>query len=146
VVSATSGDSSTTNSGSFGDLNNASVTVTVPSGETDQLVVFFSAESACYGGTSIHGCRARIVLDGNELNPTGGETIDSNALCTDGTSTCTAKVYKTSDSRVGASMVRVSGNVTAGQHIVKVQYSTSAGETTLRLDKWSLVVQRIKVS
>ena len=39
-------------------------------GETDKLVVFFSGESACYGGTALQKCLLKITVDGTTLEVT----------------------------------------------------------------------------
>ena len=57
--------------------------VTVPANETDKLIVTFSAEDACYGGTSRPKCcNVRITVDGNELAPAAGSdaNFDNNDL------------------------------------------------------------------
>ena len=146
VVSTTSTSSSETSAGSYTGLDNGTATVTVPTGETDSLVVYFSAESACYGGTSLQRCALRILVDGNELSPTAGNDayFDNNDLGKSGDpDVFQAKVQSDQESR---SIVRVSGNLTAGSHTVKVEYQAGNSSTTFRLDDWALVVQRVKVS
>ena len=146
VVSATSTSSSETSSTSYTALDNGTVTVTVPTGETDSLVVFFSAESACYGATSLQRCALRILVDGNELSPAAGSDafFDNNDLGKSGDpDVFQAKAVNDQESNA---IVRVSGNLTAGSHTVKVEYEVTNAPTTFRLDDWALVVQRIKVS
>ena len=157
VISANNSGSSSSNNNAYDDVNNASVNVTVPTGETDQFIVYFSAQSACYGGTSLHACRVRLVLDGNDMSP-GAQVFDVNTLkntvqvtaqtgtvCSN-SNTCTGTFIKTSDASTAGAMIRVSGNVTAGTHVVKAQFSTSAGETTLQLSAYTLIVERIKLA
>jgi hypothetical protein len=146
VVSATGSSSSETSSTSFTDLDNGSLSVTVPTGETDSLVLFFSAESACYGGTSLQRCLVRIRVDGNDVAPSGGsdEYFDNNDLGKSGAGATFQP--KSSNDQESRSIVRVSANLSAGTHTVKVQYETTNSSTTLRLDEWALVAQRVKVS
>jgi hypothetical protein len=167
VLTANSSAGSSTNS-DFGSLGSASVSVTVPTGETDQLIAYFTGESACYQNSTennIRACRVRILLDGNELNPTGGQAVDytgaradqsanvyggTAAACgTSGSPTCqgTVSVYrKTNDPRVGIAVIRISGNVAAGAHTVQVQFGTSDSKASFDLRNWALVVQRVKVA
>ena len=146
VVSATSTSSSETSSTSYTGLDNGTVTVTVPTGETDSLVVFFSGESACYGGSSVQNCRLRILADSTELSPAAGSdaNFDNNDQGKSGDpDTFQAKTSSDQESRT---IVRTSANLTAGSHTIKVEYETSSASATFRLDDWALVVQRVKVS
>ncbi len=146
VLSQTSSVVTATTSDTFGNLNNASVSVTVPAGETDKLVVFFSAESTCYGGAAVEHCLLRIMVDGNELNPTGttgaDDIFDNNDL---GENMAGTFNHKTSDDSEQRGIVRTSGNLSAGSHTVQVQVASSTSTTAFQLDDWALVVQRVKV-
>lgn len=135
VTSQNSVGATTTTSQSFQDLPGATENVIVPPGETARLYVLFSAESACYGGTGY--CSVRILVDGNEIQPAGGTDFrfDSTDVGDEGSSSWEAHA-----------MVRNSDTLSAGAHAVKVQYRTNAVATTLRLDDWSLVIFRTKVS
>jgi hypothetical protein len=176
VITANSTSSSSTSSTSFTDLNNASVNVTVPTGETDGLIVFFSGQSNCSGGTATQNCVVRVTVDGNELSPAGGNdaVFDSNALrgtfnanvsgghgadndvggnCPDATpgpaDPCFAAVdfIKGSQAQQSNAIVRIAGSsLAAGAHVVKVQFETSDTGTTFKLVNWALVAQRTKLS
>ena len=157
TASATSGSS--TSSTSFSDLSNASVNVVVPSGETDQVTAYFSAGSACYGGSQIRTCHVRITVDGNELAPSVGDNSnwDNNDNGVKAT-TCSASPWaspctvsntfnaKTAADYESHAIIRYSGNLAAGTHTVKVQFDMANGSTTLKLTEWSLVVDRIRVA
>jgi hypothetical protein len=153
VLSATSNSTSATTSTSYNNLPNGSLSVTVPSGETDKLVVLFSGESACYGGDSLQRCRLRVNVDGNELSPSaGGDAyFDNNNLGLRATGVSGASVTNSFNSKSSGdvsqhAIVRVSGNLSAGSHTVQVQISTTDSSTAFEVDDWALVVQRIKVS
>jgi hypothetical protein len=144
VLSQTSTSESSTTSTSYTNLGNANLSVTVPSNETDKLVVFFSGESACYGGTSLARCLVKITVDGTELTPAGGSdaAFDYNDRGEKKDGTFDAK--NSGDQQSGA-IVRISGNLNSGSHVVQVQFSTTNSATAFQLDDWALVVQRIKV-
>jgi hypothetical protein len=165
VLSATSTTASSTTSTSFTNLpNGASLNVTVPTGETDKLVVFFSGESACYDGTSLQSCLLKITVDGNELSPAGGSssifdnndiglktTSISNSSCAATPCTITSTPSNSFNKKTSADLsehgiVRVSGNLPAGSHTVQVQYASTSSGTAFELVNWTLVVQRVKVS
>jgi hypothetical protein len=156
VLATSSTNGSSTNTQSYGDVGGASVNVTVPTGETDQVVAYFSAESACYGGAQIRTCQVRIVVDGNELNPAlgGNSQFDNNDLGRQGT-TCTGPSpcnvqntfrAKSQNDVSQHTMVRYSGNLAAGAHTIKVQFQTPNSDTTLTLQHWALVVDRVRVA
>lgn len=146
MLSQTSTSTFATTSTSYSDLPNASQTVTVPTGETDKLVVFFSGESVCYGGSSLERCRLKILVDNNEISPAAGDdaAFDNNDRGRTGDPATFDS--KTSGHRATRSVVRVSGNLSAGSHTVKVQHSSTDSSTAFQLDNWALVVQRVKVS
>ena len=150
VLTQTDGSSTSTTSESYTNVSNATQAVTVPSGETDKLVVFFSGESACYGGTGLEQCLLKITVDGNELSPAAGNDafFDNNDLGRASPNHLTDDSFraKTSGDVYQHGIVRTSGNLSAGSHTVQVQYSVTDSATTFNLDDWALVVQRIKVS
>jgi hypothetical protein len=145
VYSQTSTSASTTNS-SYNGLNNGSVTVTVPTGETDKVVAYFTAREACYGGSTVKSCRVRILVDSNELSPSSGTdaVFDNNDLGFKGSPAVFQA--KTSGDEQSRTIVRASGNLSAGNHVVQVEFGTASSSTTLALNDWALVVDRIKVS
>jgi hypothetical protein len=150
VLSQTSNNATSTTDTSFTNLSNGSVTVNVPSGETDKLVVFFSGESACYGGSSLQRCLLKITVDGNELSPTAGSdaSFDNNdqGKASPNHTTDDSFRAKTSGDQYQHAVVRTSGNLSSGSHTVQVQYATSNSSTAFQLDDWALVVQRTKGS
>jgi hypothetical protein len=129
VASDTSTSSITTNATSYGDLPGADETITVPTGETGKLYVWFSAESNCTGGAGY--CSARITVDGNEIEPSAGSDFAFDSL---------------GDSSESHSMVRVSGTLAAGSHTVKVQGGTTSALTTFKIDDWAMVIERVRLS
>ena len=128
VASDTSTSTTSTGSASFVDLTGAEETITVPTGETARLYVWFTAESACTGGT---WCSVRITVDGTEIEPAAGTNYAFDSVG--------------ADLWDGHALVRVSGTLTAGSHVVKVQGAVVGGGT-LSLDDWALVVQRVKLT
>ena len=136
VVSQASNSSSSTTSTSFVDLPNSTQSVTVPTGQTARLYVFFTAESACYGGVGAQICSVRATVDGTELKPQSSNfAFASNENATANTN------YKASHAAV-----RISESLAAGSHTLKMQYRTSTGSTTFRLDNWAAVVQVQRLS
>jgi hypothetical protein len=146
VVTQTGTGTVETTETSYANLPDGSVNVNVPTGETARLVAFFSAETSCYGGTTLRHCLLRITVDGNELSPAAGN--DANFDNNDLGSKNSSAVFnaKTSGDLFQHSIVRTSGNLSAGSHTVRVQYSSENSSTAFRVDDWALVVQRIKVS
>ncbi len=134
VVSQTSTNSQSTTSQAFVDLTGSTQAVTVPAGETAKLYATFTAESVCVGGTG--GCNVRITLDGNELAPAAGPNFafDSTNL---GTETMSGESHV---------VTRISDNISAGNHTLVVQLRSSQAATTFRVDDWSFVILRAKVS
>jgi hypothetical protein len=150
-------NATSTTSTSYTNVPNATQSVTVPSGETDKLIVLFSGESACYGGTAIQKCLLKITVDGTELSPAAGSDafFDNNDQGVKTTSvTGATSPYtvvnsfnsKTSGDQEEHGVVRTSSNLSAGSHTVQVSYSTTDSGTAFQLDDWSLVVLRVKVA
>lgn len=135
VTSQNSATPTTTTAQTFQELPGSTENIVVPTGETARLYVLFSAESTCYGGTG--NCSVRVTVDGNEIAPVEGATayFDSTDAGDEGTNSPEAHA-----------IVRITETLTAGTHAVKVERRTTQAATTLRLDDWSLVVFRTKVS
>jgi hypothetical protein len=148
TVSST--DQFDTASTSFTNLNNGSLTVNVPTGETDKIVVWFNAESACYAGSSLQKCLVKINVDGTELTPAAGLDgfFDNNDLGVGSPNHNTDDTFRPKSSGDASyhSIIRYSGNLSAGSHVVQVQVATTNASTHLLLDDWTLVSQRIRVS
>jgi hypothetical protein len=138
VSSQSSGSAVTTTSTSYVDLAGSTENIVVPAGESARIYAVFSAESACYGGgASGRFCGVRILVDGNELNPAVGNdfAFDSTDLGDEGTSSWESHA-----------IARSSETLAAGNHQIKVQIRTTNAATTFRVDDWSLVIFRTKVS
>ncbi len=150
TLSQSSTTDAATTSTAYTNLNGGSLNVTVPNNETDKLVVFFSGESTCYGGTSLQKCLLKITVDGTELAPAAGSDafFDNNDLGVGSPNHLTDDTFRAKSSGDSAqhAIVRVSGNLSAGSHVVQVQYSVTNTSAAFNLDDWALVVQRIKVS
>ena len=130
MLTQTGNTPTTTNSTSYNDLPNSTQTVTVPTGQTAKLIVYFSAETACSGGVGPQGCLVRATVDGTELAPiTTTPIFDSNENAT-----------ATTNYRAAHSIARVSATLNAGAHTVKIQGRTTSTLTTLRLDAWTVVI------
>ena len=137
VTSQTSTAAATTTSTGFVDLAGAAETVTVPAGEQSRLYVLFTAESRCTGGGALQFCGVRVLVDGNEISPAAG-----NDFAFDSNESGTANAgYLASHA-----LARVTDTLPAGNHTVKVQFRSTTAATTLRLDDWSLVIFRTRVS
>jgi len=137
VTSQTGGTAVTTNSTSFVDLAGSSETFNVPTGETARIYALFSAESACYGAGAGRFCGARIVVDGNELNPAVGGDFAFDS---------TDNGDETAQSFESHSIARASETLSSGNHTIKVQIRTNNAGNTLRIDDWALVIFRTKLS
>ena len=135
VVSQNSATANTTTTQAFQELPGAVENVVVPTGETARLYVLFSAESTCYGGTG--NCSVRITVDGNELQPVEGATAYFDS---------TDAGDEAINSPESHAIIRLSDTLNAGTHPVRVERRTTQAATTLRLDDWSLVIFRTKVS
>jgi hypothetical protein len=146
VLSQTGNTETSTTSTSYSNLNSGNLTVNVPSGETDKLSVFFSGESACYGGTTLQKCLLKITVDGTELTPAAGAdaNFDNNDLGSKGQPTVFNA--KSSGDQAQHAIVRVSGSLSSGSHVVQVQFATTSSGTAFQLDDWALVVDRIKTA
>jgi hypothetical protein len=125
-------NATTTNSTTYVDVPGTTVTMSVPSGQHALLLVRFSAESSCDGGTAGNWCTLRVLVDGNEAQPAAGSNyaFDTDPGASD-------------DIWEGHSMDR-SAVVGAGNHTIKVQWAVTDATTTFRLDDWSLIVERSK--
>lgn len=117
----------------FVDVPGAATTITIPSGTRRMIDARYTAESQCTGGG---WCSVRIVVvrpNGTvlELNPVSGNdfAFDSGAGA---------------DNWESHAIERTSSYLPAGSYRVKVQAGTVAGATQLRLDDWTLAVERIR--
>lgn len=125
-------DAWSTAAGAFVDVPGATTVVTVRSGTRAMIGARFSAESQC-GGTA-GWCSVRIVLvrpDGSllELNPQSNADFAFDSA---------------GDLWESHAIERTTPFLAAGNYRVKVQAGTVAGSTSIRLDDWTLAVERIR--
>lgn len=128
---ASSNDPVATTSTSFVELT--SQTIAVPTGSTATLLVTFSAESACSGGTG--SCAVRVMIDGVEAAPGGGTDIAFDS--SDGGA-------ETASSWESHAIERFATGKAAGNHAIAVQYASTSSATTHRLDDWTLSILALK--
>lgn len=107
-------------------LSGASATVSMA--KAGKLLVTFSAESVCSGGSGSGWCGLNILVDGNLATGEDDDAFDS----TDGAS-------ETSSSWESHSLQRVI-SVAKGTHTVTVQGWGAFGSPTFELDDWTLTV------
>jgi len=112
----------------------ASATTTVPSNTKAVLLMRFSGSSACWGGGANDYCSVRILVNGNDTQP-------SDTLPFRFDSVGTASDIWDWESH---SMDRSTGVLPAGSYTVQVQIIVSNGLTTFRIDNWSLVIERVR--
>ena len=128
-----SSDAATTATGNaLVALPGASASVNVPA--TSDLLITFSAESACYNGGAGNDswCEVQVLVDGTAAGPDpGNAAFDSQ----DGTGT-----VETESSWESHSIQRVADNVAAGNHTITVMYGPGFGTADFRLDDWVLSV------
>ena len=121
----------TTSSTSYIDLPGANLNITVPAGQTMLISAIFNAESACYDSTGGF-CTVQILIGGAPGAPNAGSDFAFDS--SDGDT-------ETSSSWESHSMTRVR-TLGEGNYTVQVQYGVSASGATLRLDDWTLFVER----
>ncbi|BFU47201.1 hypothetical protein [Krasilnikovia sp. MM14-A1004] len=126
-------DAWSTGAAAFVNVPGATTTVVVPGGTSRMLDARFSAESFCAGGG---WCSVRIIVirsNGTffELDPVVGTdfAFDSGS---------------TSDNWESHAIERTSPFLPAGTYRVQVQAGVVAGATSVRLDDWTLAVERVR--
>jgi hypothetical protein len=140
VLTATGASSSETSSTSYGALEGGTLNVTVPANETDKLLVFFNAATACYGGNPGARCLVRITVDGAEIAPAAG---NDSAFDNNGPS---GEAKHLQSTKAQHAIMRVSPTLSAGAHTVRVEFATTDAATKLRYGDWTLAVQRVRVT
>jgi hypothetical protein len=135
-----------TRSGAYHTVPGAVTTITVPAGTRALILVRFSAESSCGGDTVTSYCAVRIMIASSEGRPAAGDdfafdSVDSSEAAGSLPDACCWESH---------SMDRSRGPLGPGTYEVRVQAKMiSAGERPgrpiLRLDDWSLVVERVAV-
>jgi len=104
----------------YQNVQDMTVTATVPSGDKSMFLVTFSIESVCFDD---HGCRFRALMDGNELPPGG-------------------LIFNSDDNEYTANSFQwVVSDVGPGSHNFRIQ--TKASQTNI--DARTLTVLRIKL-
>lgn len=120
----------------FVNLPGASATLNLPTdANRTRLLVGFSAESACWGGSGAAYCPVRVVVDGMETLPAAGIDFAFDAADS-GT--------ETANSWESHAMERTL-TVGPGAHTVQVQWAVTSAATTFRLDDWMLAVETFPV-
>lgn len=107
-------------------VTGATASVTMP--KAGRLVVTFSAESACYGGTEYGWCGVDVLVDGEPAPGENDDAFDSDDNTTEGDGS-----WETH------SVTRVIP-VAKGAHTVSVQSFSANGGATFDLDDWTLTV------
>lgn len=125
-------NSASTTSTTFVNVPNASMNISVPSGQRALLLIRFSAESSCDGGAWGDWCSLRVLVDGTEAHPRAGGNF---AFDTDEGVATNYDIWEANS--MDRSIV-----VGSGAHTVSVQWSVTTNTTSFRLDDWSLIVER----
>ena len=145
VKTAANTSPQTITSTSYTNVNNATTTVNVPTGETGRIIAWFSAEDACYGAdTANQRCLVRITVDGTELDPAANTDAfwDHNGYADTAGG---AHVKHQNDSVQSREIVRSSQTLQPGSHTVVVQAMVTNSALNFVLDDASLVVERVKL-
>jgi len=125
-----------TDDASWVNVPNASTVVTVPANKQSMIIARFSAESDCYDGPVGDWCSVRILIGGVEGAPASGTDFAFDSVdgqdCADGDGCWES--HSMDRSRFGP--------LGPGNYTVQVQVQIE-GAATLRLDDWSLTVERI---
>lgn len=110
----------TTTSAAYQSLTSGNIQI--PAGQTGHLVVTFSGESVCTGGS---WCTLRVLVDGTELHPIVGTDFAFDSP---------------SDNWEAHSIQRISKPLVAGIYTVDVQWAALGG-ATFRIDDWLFMVE-----
>jgi len=122
-----------TSAAAFVDVPGAATTITIPSGTRRMLDARFTAESQCGGSSG--WCSVRIVVvrpNGSllELNPQSGTDFAFDSAG--------------ADNWESHAIERTSSYLPSGTYRVKVQAGVIPGASFLRLDDWTLAVERVR--
>jgi hypothetical protein len=120
------------------NLSGAGATVKVPAGQKALLLIRFSADTACYGGTSggYDQCYVQVLVNGHVAAP-GEVSFDNNNNNTEAVTT----------SLRDAHAMEWAKSVGAGTYDVQVQVRTDDSPCCViefDLDHWTLSVERIR--
>ncbi|RZU51815.1 hypothetical protein EV385_3650 [Krasilnikovia cinnamomea] len=127
-------DAWSTSSAAFVGVPGAITSIVVPSGTRKMIDARFSAESFCAGGG---WCSVRIVV----IRPNGTFFEMSPQV---GTDFAFDSGSGTTDNWESHAIERTSPFLSAGTYRVQVQAGVVAGATSLRLDDWTLAVERVR--
>ncbi|GAB1644837.1 hypothetical protein [Krasilnikovia sp. MM14-A1259] len=126
-------DAWSTSAAAFVNVPGATTTVVVPAGTRRMLDARYTAESFCSGGG---WCSVRIIV----ITPSGGVIELSPVVGTD----FAFDSGSTADNWESHAIERTSPFLAAGTYRVQVQAGVVAGATSVRLDDWTLAVERIR--
>jgi len=122
-----------TSAAAFVDVPGATTTITISSGTRRMLDVRYTAESQCGGSGGWCAVRAVVVRPNGtllELNPQSGTDFAFDSAG--------------ADNWESHAIERTSSYLPAGTYRVKIQAGVVAGATSLRLDDWTLAVERVR--
>ena len=123
----------TTKSTSYSAVQASRTTIQVPDGTNALILARFTGESVCYGGAANNWCTARIMVGGNQAQPSGDDVAFDS----------TDNGAESRHSWESHSIERVRGPLGPGSYQVEVQVKTSSPAVTFRLDDWTLVIERV---
>jgi len=122
-------------------------TVSVPRGQKGLILARFSAETYCYGGPSVdpdrdNKCSVRIMV----VKQPNGQEIEAcpcqgTNFAFDSTSGGTENIYAQESHSMDRSLV-----VGPGTYTVKAQWAVSRSDVNFRVDDWSFVVEKARIS
>jgi hypothetical protein len=137
-------DVSATSSQAWVAITGAGAFVNIPAGTRGIILARYSAESACYTTTATttgHWCSVRILLN----DVTAGTTVEMDpAAGTDFAFDSTNSGREGASSWESHSMDRSKGPLAAGNYRVYAQFRTTAPSVVLRVDDWSLTVEKAR--
>ncbi|MBI4261717.1 MAG: hypothetical protein HY658_14270 [Actinobacteria bacterium] len=115
----------------FVNVPGAKSTIFVPKGTRALVLVRFSAESRCSGGSG--WCSVRVMVGANEAAPAAGTSFAFDAASEAGEYEAHA-------------MERIAGPLDPGTYSVRVQWAVSNGDLTFWLDDWLMAIERVRFS
>lgn len=125
------GDSFTTTSASEVDLPGAEVVVSNPSSTAAIVIMRFSAESRCSGGTGNSWCSVNFLVDGvDPADAVDDFAFDSSDGATEGTGSWESHA------------IERAALIGPGDHTIKVQVNAEFGGPSFAVDDWAFIVER----
>jgi len=129
ITVITETNAQTTSSTSYVPLPGATATITVPALKTQLVNVRFSAESYCFGSTSLsfNWCSVAVFADGVEMLPNSNFdfAFDANG--------------NADDAWEGHAMERTAV-LGPGTHTISLQWAVTNAGVTFRLDDWTMAI------